>query len=300
MNGITGFLIVLGVAGCSGGGGGASPHDAASTSDGNGIGQDAHVGDAGVRASGGDHCATATPISLSTMHSDLPASTIGATADLAAPCGTAGTPDVFFTFTLTRREMVYADTFGASSPTALYFATSCTTAATGSTTPGDAVCSTGACGTSQSQVTALLDPGTYYLVLAGTGAAMIHFQHAEVGTGTVDYLAQGSSAPTGTTSGFGGLYACDAGGAENAYWWQTCPSNAGGVFQASTCTGTNFDTILTLQIPGVEAVICDDDTCSTQSTVGANIAAGAGLYVIDVDGNSSASHGNYMLTASRP
>jgi len=284
--------------GCSGGAGShdaGAPDDSGSTGDGpNG------VVDAGGPAPSNDRCASAIPISLVTMHSNISATTIGASADLAAPCGAAGTPDVFFKFTLTRRELVYADTFGATSSTALFFASSCTTARTGATTPNDAVCSTGACGTGQSQVTALLDPGTHYLVLAGQGAATIHFQHAEVGTGTVAYLARGSSAPTGTTSGFGGLYSCEAGGSENAYWWQTCPGDAGGTFVGSTCTGTDFDTILSLQLPGSETTMCDDDSCSVQSAVSANIPVGAGLYVLAVDGFSQAKHGNYTLTASRP
>jgi len=285
--------------GCGGGGGGTSGD--AGLSD--GAGQDGQGNqDAAIDASlaTNDHCANAIVISLSAMHSDITATTLGATADLAPPCGTAGAADVFFKFTLTRRELVYADTFGASPDTALYFASSCATARTTSTTTGDDVCSTGACGTSQSQVVALLDPGTHYLVLASAGAATIHFQHTEVGTGTVAPLAQGTSAPTGTTSGFGGLYACDGGGAENAYWWRTCPADQGGAFQGSTCTGTAFDTILSLQIPGSDTVMCDDDTCSFQSTVSANIPAGAGLFVIAVDGFSQVKQGSYTLSASRP
>lgn len=297
------LLIVLWVAGCGGGGAGTTGDGGTVGGDGSAGGHDGGTsdGDASAVSATNDHCANAIPISIATMHSDVPANPAGASADLTAPCGTAGTPDVFFTFTLTRREMVYADTFGATGNTALFFASSCTTARTGSTTPGDAVCSSGACGTGQSQVAALLDPGTHYLVLAGQRAATIHFQHVEVGSGAVQYLAPGSSAPTGTTpAGTGALYACDAGGSENAYWWQTCPSDPGGTFVGSTCTGTDFDTMLSLQMPGSETVMYDDDTCSVQSTVSANIPAGAGLYVIAVDGFSQARHGNYTLTASRP
>jgi hypothetical protein len=274
-----------------------APNDA--SSDGPGVGNPDAPNDASLAATN-DRCANATPISLSTMHVSLSATTTDANADLAAPCGTSGQPDVFFTFTLTRRELVYADTFGASAGTTLYFATSCTTARTGSTTTNDAVCSTGACGTGQSQVVALLDPGTHYLVLAGQGAATIHFQHAEVGTGDVAYLPQGSSTATGTTTSTGLLYACDGGGGEDAYWWQSCPLDAGGTFTGSTCSGTTFDTILSLQLPGTDATMCDDDSCSVQSFVSANIPAGAGLHVISVDGFSQAKFGNYTLSTSRP
>ena len=256
--------------------------------------------DANVTPATNDKCSAAQPIALATAHASIAATNVGSTADLTAPCGTAGMADVFFKFTLTRRELVYADTFGAASAHSLYFATSCGTAMSTSTTGGDAVCSENACGTNQAQVTALLDPGTYYLVMAGEGAATIHFQHAEVGTGAVATLARGSTTTAGTTSGFGGLYQCDAGGPENAYWWKTCPTDAGGQFTASTCDGTTFDTILSLQVPGTDTVMCDDDTCSFQSTVSAALPTGAGLFVVAVDGFSSAKKGTYTLAATRP
>jgi hypothetical protein len=319
MDRIKRFLIVVWVAGCGGGGGGPSgmnpdapntPPNDSNPNNGSDAGVDSSVDGSvnpidggGQQAAANDLCANATTINISNMHAQLTANPVGAQADLAAPCGTAGQPDVFFKFELSRRELVYADTFGATGNTALYFASSCSTARTVSTTAGDAVCSTGACGTGQSQVVALLDPGTHYLAMSGQAAANIHFQHVEVGAGTVGSLAQGSSIVTGTTSasGFGTLYACDGGGAENSYWWRTCPNDAGGTFQGSTCGGgTAFDTILSLQMPGSEAVMCDDDTCSFQSTVSASIPAGAGLFVISVDGFSSAKHGDYTLTATRP
>jgi hypothetical protein len=298
MDRIKAFLMVL-VVGCGGGGAGTpdAPFDDAGSDASDG--HDAMPDGAGATATN-DRCADATAISIATPSASIAVTTTGAGPDLTAPCGSAGLSDVFFKFTLTRRSLVYADTFGAAAGTTLFFASSCGVARTASTTPGDAVCSSGACGTGQSQVVALLDPGTHYLVYAGQGAATIHFQHAEVGTGNVALLPQGSSTATGTTSGFGGLYACEAGGAENSYWWQTCPGDAGGLFTGSTCTGTGFDTILSLQLPGSEAVMCDDDACSVQSTVGANIPAGAGLFVLAVDGFSQAKHGSYTLTTSRP
>lgn len=294
------FLTVL-VIGC--GGGGAGTPDAGSGDAGPDApdGHDAMPDGNGATATN-DRCADAIAINLASPWAAIAATTLGAGPDLAAPCGAGGLPDVFFKLTLTRRSLVYADTFGAAAGTTLFFASSCGAARTASTTQGDAVCSSGACGTGQSQVVALLDPGTHYLVYAGQGAATIHFQHAEVGTGSVALLPQGTSTETGTTGGFGGLYACEAGGAENSYWWQTCPGDAGGLFRGSTCTGTSFDTMLSLQMPGSETVMCndDDESCSMQSTVGANIPAGAGLFVLAVDGFSQAKHGSYTLTTSRP
>jgi hypothetical protein len=301
MDRIKAFLTVL-VVGCGGGGGGSGAPDAAPDDAGSDEqdGNDA-MPDASLEPATNDGCTDAIAISLAKPYATVGATTVGAGADLAAPCGAGGAPDVFFKFTLTRRELVYADTFGAASGTTLFFASSCSTARTLSTTQGDAVCSSGACGTGQSRVVALLEPGTHYLVYAGQGAATIHFQHAEVGAGTVAPLPQGANTTTGTTTGSGSLYACDAGGAENSYWWQTCPGDAGGVFQGSTCTVPGFDTILSLQVPGSETVMCDDDACSSfGSAVSASIPAGAGLFVLAVDGFSQAKHGNYTLTTSRP
>ena len=306
MDGIKRFLTVVCIAACGsggGGGGGSDIHDAGVDTH---LGPDGHENDAIDAAvlgnGGGDRCANAETISIATAHASLLANPAGANADLAAPCGTAGTPDVFFTFQLTRRELVYADTFDATGATALYFASGCSTARTVSTTPSDVLCSAGACGTSQSQVVALLDPGTHYLVYAGQGAATIHFQHAEVGTGTVTHLDAGSSTKTGaTTNGAGLLYACEAGGKENAYWWHSCPSSAGGAFSASTCTGTNFDTMMSFQLPGADSVMCDDDSCGTvQSSIATTLAGGAGLYVLAVDGFSQSQYGTYSLSVTRP
>lgn len=309
MDRIKRILPVLWIAGCSHPGGpgdntGSGNHQDASTADGHmpGLGDAGPqtVTDASPMYATNDRCADAIAIDMNTSHTNLTVDPTNTHADLAAPCGTAGVPDVFFSFTLNRRQLVYADTFGSGTATALYFASSCNAALTNPTTPGDTVCSTTACGTSQSQVVALFNPGTYYLVLATQGMATIHFQHAEVGSGDVALLPQGTSTQTGTTSGSGLLYACDAAGPENSYWWRTCSGDSGGAFSASTCSGTNFDTILSLQMPGSDSVLCDDDTCSFQSTIGTTIPGGAGLYVIAVDGFSQSKSGTYSLAVTRP
>jgi hypothetical protein len=303
MDGIKRFLTVACLAACgSGGGGGGGPdtHDAGIDTPG-GPQNDAAIDATVLGAGGADRCASAETISIAASHADLLANPAGAHADLAAPCGTAGTPDVFFKFTLTRRELVYADTFSSTGATALYFADSCSTARTATSVDGEVPCSAGACSTIQSQIVALLDPGVHYLVYAGQAAATIHFEHAEVGSGSVQYLAAGMTTTTGTTPGGSGLlYACDAGGSENAYWWRSCPASPAGTFAASTCTGTTFDTMLSFQIPGTDSVFCDDDSCSVQSSVATNIPAGAGLYVLAVDGFSQSKFGNYTLSVSRP
>ena len=303
MDGIKRFLIAACIAGCGGGGGGGG----SGTLDGGmtDASGDGNGSDPNIPAASNDRCASAASINLTTMHSDLQVNPGGSNADLAAPCGTAGTPDVFYKISLTTRELVYADTFGSTSNTALYFADSCSDALTASTMTGDTLCSSGACGTGQSQVVALLNPGVHYLVLAGHGATTIHFQHAESGVGDLAVLPQGTHTLTGTTTtGSGALFACEAGGMESTYWWTTCPTDLGGAIHATTCTGSSFDTILSLQLPGTENVACadDDNGCAaqTRSTLDASIPAGAGLNVIAVDGGSQVQHGAYTLTVTRP
>jgi hypothetical protein len=61
-----------------------------------------------------------------------------------------------------------------------------------------------------------------------------------------------------------------------------------------------FDTILSLQMPGSEQTLCNDDSCSVHSSVAADISVGAAMYVIAVDGFSPSKHGDYTLTVSRP
>src|SRR5262249_10521751 len=56
-----------------------------------------------------DHCAGAITIDPAAgTHQDIPTSTTNAAHDLAAPCQAPSGADVFFTFTLAQREIVYA------------------------------------------------------------------------------------------------------------------------------------------------------------------------------------------------
>ncbi len=259
-----------------------------------------------------DTCAGATPISLAAHAVDVPATTINAFHDLDTPagCPAVGGPatsgkDVFFSFTLTQPELVYADTVGASWDTILFFANSCTTAiplsasATGLVECDDDLNDIGCTRSTQSQVVAYLQPGTYYLVLSGwgshtasaSGTATIHFRHEPVGNdgaavgappATPVLLPAGTSSQSGHTSGTGritsdslGLTACytngggpagtHGNGPENTYFWRTCPENPAGDFTATTCgLGTTFDTLIYVATPAVGSVAgdCDDDNAA--------------------------------------
>jgi hypothetical protein len=249
-----------------------------------------------------DNCSGAPRLPMDRARMDLPISTKAANASMAAPCGPAA-PDVFFSFSLGTKEAVYADTFGASWNTMIFFAKSCTGAPI-TNLGGPAACSDNACGTMQSQAVAILDPGTYYLVISGgagqTGDATVHFEHTPLGSGATGTVAAGTSTLTGTTSGAGNLEFCEAAAADNSYWWATCPDFQPAAFNAATCGGTSFDTVVSLQIPRIGLAQCNDDACGFQSRIVSQIPVGAGLNVVSVDGSTGRQSGAYSLTVTRP
>ena len=143
------------------------------------------------------------------------ANLVGANRDLSASCTSANGADVYYRFTIPAgsRQLVYADTFGASFDTVLTFASGCTTSLSAGTTTGDAPCNDDSCGTLQSQVAALLNPGTYYLVVAGyggaTGTTPVRFQHMPVGNGPLALLNPGSTTVLYFSNGDGSGGACN-------------------------------------------------------------------------------------------
>ncbi len=256
-----------------------------------------------------DRCKNATAIALGATPSiDIMATTLGAQHDIDAPCDDGAGADVFYQFDVSKRVLVYADTFGASWDTVLYLLTDDCTPISAPTTPGDAVCNSGACGGSQARIVALLDAGRYRLGLSGragaAGAAKIHFEFALAGSGSVTPLPSGSTVQSGSTVGSGDIQAisqlCLAAGPESSYWWSSCPSDAGGSLTASTCNGAAFETVLELQVPASAPYTCSLDGCSLQSLLSATIATGAGLRVLSVDGQGGSDKGTYTMTVSRP
>jgi hypothetical protein len=267
-------------------------------------------GTGGVSATGGATLAAGTciaPIEIPTdvPQTDLTLNTSGHAHAVDLPCATTG-GGVVLAFILTQRELVYADTFGASWNTVLAFGDYCEGAAGVIGAAGTTACSDDGCGTLQSQAVALLGYGRHYLFVAGaqnqTGPVTVHFQHAPVGSGPLALLAAGTGTATGTTSGTGAVSLCEASAAENSYWWNTCPTYAGGTLTASTCTGTAFDTVVSLQIPRAGTLNCadDDPTCGVKSKMSALIPGGAGLHVLTVDGGTGSAKGAYTLTYKRP
>jgi hypothetical protein len=221
-----------------------------------------------------------------------------------APSCTTPTADVFYTFTLTRSELVYADTIGSAYDTVLFFPNSTGTPLTSTGITGGAVCNddgTAPCSLGlQSMIYAKLDAGTYYIVVSGcgaSGAATLHVQHLPVGGGTVSSItASGTHSYPGTTTGTGTLtQSCGGSGPENTYYFISCPVFPGGSFSASTCGNATWDTVLDQRSATRSPVeVCNDDTCGLQSAITSTLPAGAGLHTLYVDGLGGAS-GAYTL-----
>jgi hypothetical protein len=256
-----------------------------------------------------DLCGSAVTVPMSSSQWTTAGTNVGAGRELTPSCGFNVGTDVWFRFTIPgpSRELVYADSFGSAFDTVMYFASSCGVALSGTTTAGDALCnddsgSAGCTGGLQSQVTALLAPGTYYLVLAGyngqSGAYNLRFQHLTVGNGAVGQVGPGSTSLAGSTSGTGLISGCTGSGPEQSWWWRTCPTSAAGTLTASTCSAT-WDTVLYLRNGDNTGGGCNDDSCGLQSSMSGSVSAGAGIHVLTLDG-FGISAGSATVAVTRP
>jgi hypothetical protein len=237
---------------------------------------------------------------------DVAVSTTQASHIFGLPCASNG-QDLVIKFAVRSQQpqLIYADTFGTTWNTVLFFSDACNKAKPPTSTGTDAVvCSDDACGTTQSQVVAALGYGWHYLIVSGangeSGDVTVHMQSAALGNGPSVTLPQGSSAVQGTTSGTDRSGLCEASGAMDNYWWLSCPDDTGGDVKATTCYGASFDTILGLQIPRVDVLSCNDDdsTCGMQSTLFTSVPPGAGVQVLTVGGATGS--GDYTLVYTRP
>jgi hypothetical protein len=251
------------------------------------------------------NCANPIVIPNYNSYSVLLAKTTGASHILDFPCASNGA-DVVFKVQVTQPEIAYADTFGTSWNTALFFSDTCDRPNSPDGTGTD-TCSDDACGTSQSQAFAKLDYGWHYLIVSGvngeSGNVTVHFQHAPIGSGELASLPMDQNQVQGTTiSGIDTSGLCDSAGPKNSYWWANCPDYAGGDFTATTCNGANWDTVLIMQIPQLGTTSCSDDdtSCGILSTVNATIPSGAGLYVLTVSGSLMSTFGDYTLAYTLP
>jgi hypothetical protein len=251
-------------------------------------------------------CASPIDIPAGRYQIDVPVSTAQAGHVLNFPCGSNGADIVMRVHVTTQQpQLFYADTFGAAWNTMLFFSDTCDQpkAPTG---VDMVVCSDDACGTSQSQVVALLNYGYHYLIVSGangeSGDVTVHVQRALLGNGTISSLPVGAGSVQGNTSGIDRSELCQTSGAKDNYWWQSCPDDVPGAFIASTCGGATWDTELTLQIPRTDIIACNDndDNCGMQSSLNVSMPAGAGIQVLTVGGTTGNSIGNYTFTYTRP
>jgi hypothetical protein len=253
-------------------------------------------------------CASPIDIPAGRSQIDVSVSTAQSVHVLNFPCGSNGADIVIRVHVLTQQpQLFYADTFGAAWNTMLFFSDTCDQpkAPTGADM---VVCSDDACGTSQSQVVAVLNYGYHYLIVSGanseSGDVTVHVQSAVLGNGTISSLPAGTGSVQGNTSGIDRSGLCETSGAKNNYWWQSCPDDLGGAFTASTCGGASWDTELTLQIPRTDILACNDNddinNCGMQSTLNVSMPASAGIQVLTVGGTTGTSIGDYTLSYTRP
>jgi hypothetical protein len=265
-----------------------------------------------------DTRAGATAIDLARPSQTLAADTTLARNDTAGTCGCSRGNDVFFRFVLTAPEIVMAETLGATWDTSLFIQDAMganVAAPAGFVTCNDDTRECGLTGL-QSLIYARLPAGTYFLVLSGCGAgtASIKFQHIVAGNGSSTRIApdmtvrqaMSMTSGTGTISG-----ACCSGGAENAYWWLTCPNTAATEFNANTCNAMTGATLAGYDVSlsqnsalRASGSICNDDiggVCATGSNVNGQIPAtianqiGLNNFVVDGCAPSGSATVNYVL-----
>ncbi|MBN1772307.1 MAG: DUF4215 domain-containing protein [Deltaproteobacteria bacterium] len=258
----------------------------------------------------GDECLDAIPLTLAATGGRTTAT--GSTAaytNSTGSCGGTGTParDVWYTFTLARRELVFINTYGSAFDTQLGLLTSC-----GGLAP---VCEDDDCSTQQDQIARNLAAGTYYVLMDGwngaSGNYTLNIEHLPVGSdGSPTVLPSGLATYTGNTMSMTpGRVTGSCGGdraPEDTYYWTTCPADAGGAFSATTCgSGTSYDSLIYVRSGATGTdLACNDDaspacTPSDASRINATIPGGAGIFALYIDGFGT-SAGNYTAAISRP
>jgi hypothetical protein len=221
--------------------------------------------------------------------------------ELMGDCGEPGGRDVFYKFTLSQAEVVYADTFGSDFDSVIrIYAGSCTSVGALQT------CGDDACTSVQSQAAIQLAPGAYCLVVDQfkdatiKGSSILTFVRGGR-TGAVIPTVTGSQ--TATTVGRNNVQTstgCQANvsGPDAAYYFTTCPA-ANLTVSADVCTATSFDTIISMRRGNARATedACSDDSCGLLSNLPDVAVTGSGLHWFIVDGYNGAS-GAFTLNYS--
>jgi len=251
-----------------------------------------------------DACTGAIDISAGGVFSG---STTQATDDHAYSCSpsASGGRDVWYTFTLLQREVVYLDTVDGNTWDSVLQLRSGACGSSTALTCADDQCRAYSGGV-RSQILRVLDPGTYFVVVDGWNAAAagnfaLRFQHSPCVAATP---ITGNGRYTGTTTGAGNDSAGACGGStanDVAYYLGLCAARS---VTFSTCDrGTAFDTVLYARAGGCDPaaeVGCNDNSAScTTSTLQSVVTAALpqGLNYVFVDGFFGAS-GAYALNVS--
>jgi cysteine-rich repeat protein len=246
-----------------------------------------------------DTCATA--INLGAVGT-ISGSTTSATDDHTPSCATGtGGQDVWFSFTLGGRELVYLDVQDG----AMWNSVLEVRRGPCGATMTSAACNDNACGGTRSQWFGLLDAGTYYVVVDGTAATErggfnLLYQHTGC-TGGVQITGNGDY--DGTTGGMGSDRAGTCGGntsQENYLWMAVCSPRD---VTATTCNATtNYDTVLYFLAgscggAGVELGCNNDSAACTVDTERSTLTSSLrqGLNFLYVDGYYGA-EGDYRVT----
>ena len=258
-----------------------------------------------------DGCSGALAISPGTT----PRTTIGTTngaGNHLGSCAIAPGPDVWYTFTLAQRTLVYLDLLdgGAWDAVLNLREGSCRI-------PVSVACEDDACGTLRPRFLGWLEPGTYYVLVDGRspadfGTFSLRYQGLQAVddcvTDALPLTADGrtTGATTGGTSHVTSSCATGLGSPDDLYYFAGCP---GADFTASTCdAATDFDTALSLWRRGCDTMVaCNDDgptMCREgvgpdASTLNTTLLPEPQIYLLAVDGARwTASSGSYGLTVS--
>jgi len=223
---------------------------------------------------------------------------VSATAQ-STDCGSG--VEVFYRVSVSRRSILYLDTFGTGFDTRIsYRGTSCPGAASS--------CTDDSCGTLQTQVAVVVNAGTHYFAVhtyssfTTPGPLALRYQAVDAAAGDNTLITSGGTF-SGSTSGASAVSATCAGSAlspEDCFYWMQCASDVRSVSATTCAAGTFYDTALHLH--GTTQIACNDDdfVCfwdTLQSTL-SGTTSGAGVFRLFVDGYSSSSSGSYSVSIS--
>jgi len=245
-----------------------------------------------------DTCSGAIDISAGGAFSG---DTTGATTDPDAACAGYHRSGVWYTFSLSRREVVYFDTQDGETWDSVI------TVRSGSCTGTEVLCDDDGCGNYRSQVAGVLGAGTYYVLVSGyymssSGPFTLTYEHSRC----PGARALNSGSNNGNTGGQGNdtFGTCGGGGCPDIpYYFTQCPGSSSVVM--SLCDGRSWDSAIYLKSGGAGTcgstqVGCNDDGCGGSSVRSwlRRTLTGPGLFFIIVDGYDGGSSGWYTLNAS--